>query len=373
MQFWRDLATGDRARLLTQKHASLWLLPDAKTEDIEALIDLPWLNIWDTGTTLDIPLILRGSKQKRTPIIVRQVSDDVSSYSPTKFVRVYGPASISTSKFTGLNDFLALQLKERVSNAVGILLLVGNIESHLDDVFFIQDVAPQLHLAAIWPDNSLAQVDSTIPICRFDTINEFTAAFTPALTPSKVNLINLRDAENLELDETLIESIEKDWTLLSANRLSGKSVSQDDFDRFLNGDPAWHVFALDAPHSRKFEIRLLEELYEEKHLPLYDVLILEVDKIEATVTDPRNTLHQIRLFCEPGSGTTTALRQAATKLAMLGYPVLVSNPNAKKLSAQTTAQFIIDTQDKWRSQRRGRHARRPRQHPIPAICRQRPR
>jgi hypothetical protein len=357
VHMWQDLVAADRVRLLTQRFASLWILPDADSDDVLALGTIPWANVWNTNPFIDVASIFLRAGSTRAPIIVKSANDDVTDFSSQKFVRIYVPPQRTESNFKGLNEFQEMQLKHRVSDTVGLLIVVGKIDQNTQDISFIGDVAPQVHMISF--SQSVAPsllLSSVANLCIFESISEFIDTFRPALERSKSNLANLRDTENLELNDDLLESIEQDWTFLSTYKFSDAKVTQEDFDGFLNGDPVWHVYRVGAPYERTVDVRI-EDLPglapNPKKRTLTDIIVSVVDEIEATVTDPRNTLRQLRLFSEPGSGTTTSLRQAAAAIAMLGYPVLISNPYPKRLSAQTTSQFIIDTQDRWRRSRRG--------------------
>ncbi|NEV77283.1 hypothetical protein DYI24_09535 [Rhodopseudomonas sp. BR0C11] len=348
---WSDMPPSKRNDILIQRYASLWILPDAKLSDVEPLINFPWINIWNTNPSIDIEQLLSLSSTGRQAVIVESADADVSDFPSDRFVRVYSTTSQKAIRSKTLAHFHSMQLKNRVSDAVGLLIFVGKLDRAGDDLSFIQEVAPQLHLITFRHDTPIApdSPGQSDIYCFRDSV-EFLDTFRSRIDDAPPQSALLRDAEHLSVNVDLLRSLNESWTFLSSDELSARSITQDDFDSFLKGDPIWSIFTADALFHRKLEAKtaLSTARQDARTDTLTNFLVDALNELEATGTDPRESLVQFRIFAEPASGLTTCLRQAAIDIAKLGYPVLLTKPNPNRLSSQTMSQFIIDTQDRWR-------------------------
>jgi hypothetical protein len=357
IQRWQDLSASVRARLLAQRSASLWILPNATLDDVLALAGFQWVNVWNSNPEIDVQTILESGSPSRTAILVSSSNDDIEEFSARKFFRLYTPVVSTDSKFGGLREFQTMQLKARVSTAVGLVVLVGRIDDNTADIPFISDLAPQVHLVGFAGRvSALPVVAEAIAVSVFENSEEFISVFRPNVEQSSSVLANLKDTENLVVNEDLLESLEQNWTFLTADRVSESPITQERFDNFLNGEAEWQVYSAGAAYQRALENRIEGPSNGAPHArygTLTEQLSIAIHKIERATPDPRNSLRQIRIFSEPGSGTTTCLRQAAVDIARLGHPVLMSNPSSKDLTPQTVTQFVIDAQDRWRDHRSG--------------------
>ena len=353
---WSNLEVDIRARILTQNFASLWILPGATTSDVSAIKDIPWVNIWNNNPAIDVSAILESATPRREIITVKSSDDDVVDFSTKKFVRLYNSEPSANKNFKGLPEFKAMQLKSRVATAAGIIVFAGPIDQSTQDILFISDLAPHLHLVG-FDDKFSSLPTTTVDLYLFQDTHAFSTVFGPRLEHPDSTLVNLKDTDNLHVSDELLESITQNWTFLTAAKISQKVITQDNFDSFISGDAIWQVYSSGGAYQRQLQNSLSEWNEggaKSEFNSLTDIILKTAREIEAVKTDPRAPLRQIRLFSEQASGTTTVLRQAAVDVSRAGYPVLISNPSTRTLSTQTVVRFIIDTQDRWREGRSGR-------------------
>lgn len=346
------LRTGPVATLIAQGAVSLWILDGAATEDIEALSSVPWVNVWNTHSTIDYEHIHSRLSSSRQVLLVSSIDRDVAEFSRKKFLRVYQYATTKTES-KQLQQFRSMQLKSQVSTTVGVLVIVGPVSLSRSDIQFIREAAPHLILLCVDTSGTLGDVTDLDMFQWSKDAHAFREEAISWTNVSQGNLVNLKDAPNVSIDPELVEAIEEGWTLLTNDKVSATPISQNVFDSFLNGDPEWSVFATGGARERAFAVPAEDRRTSHHDRKLSEVIASVIESVEQTDVDPRDPLRQVRIFAEPGSGSTTSLRAAGIIIAQLGYPVLISNPSPPTLAIEAISQLIINVQDQWRVTRSG--------------------
>lgn len=342
---------------VTRRQISLWILPGARKEQILRLAKVNWVNIWNVGETEDFSSLLEQSGSSRTPIIVETADKDVREFSPQKFIRIYKSSRDKAAFSEQMMAFRDMQLKSLVSSATGLLVFVGPIQSNVDEISWVREIAPHLVLLASEGDVSLDE--SRLPPIFVWNADLDLLAIELGEGERKLDSLtaNLKDAHGIHIDGDLLEAIEESWTFFTADKISAQEITQENFDRFLNGEPEWSAFATGIAYSRRFEDRTVEN-EDSPHVNITTTLsehvLQKVSQLELGESDPRDSIRQIRIFSELGSGTTIGLRNAAMSVAQMGYPVLISKPHVTNLIPKTVEIFLINVQDSWRTFRKGK-------------------
>ena len=170
-------------------------------------------------------------------------------------------------------------------------------------------------------------------------------------------VLDLKDAPGVEVDAAKVESMGDGWELLTRKHVSQPStVTQEDFDAFLSGDAAWEAISADVAYPRGAICRLrpdAEGQPEKPHDPI-EYVLQRVKDLDQAQIDPFDTIEQILIFAEPGSGCTTVLRQIGLAVAREGYPTLITTPYPRRLALDSVLNLVVHLQDAWAEARRGR-------------------
>lgn len=342
---------------VNRRQMSLWILPGVREEQVSCLARVNWINIWNIGGTNDLPSLLVQSGANRKPIIVDNVDKDVSEFSSNNFVRIYSSSQPDAAVSENMMVFRDMQLKSLVSSATGLLVFVGPVQPNIDEIAFVREIAPHLVLLSTEGDASINQDRQLVNFIWDADLESLAAELVEGDHQSKSLTADLKDAQGVTIDEDLLEAVEKGWTFLTADKISATDITQENFDRFLNGEPEWAAYSAGIAYSRRFKDRTGEEfdsLDDQRTIILSEHIREKILDLEQGESDPSNPIRQVRIFSELGSGTTTALRDAAVSVAQMGYPVLISKPHVMDLIPKTVELFLIDLQDHWRDSRRGR-------------------
>ena len=137
--------------------------------------------------------------------------------------------------------------------------------------------------------------------------------------------------------------------------MRASDVDQEMFDKFLNGESEWPIYAQNGAFLRPLLYPSAaiptDQLGEKVPFPIKVFALIA--ELEQTEIDPRDALRQLIIFAEPGSGTTIFLRQLAMYIAQAGYPTFLSNPQPKNLTLGALGRAIGKIQDLWWEHRRG--------------------
>lgn len=346
----------DIAVPLVFKEISLWLLPNTKEEDLKLLLNLPWVNIWNETINTDIEALWYEYGDERKPLIINQPIQDTQNFRESEFVRIY---NISPSKSHDRRQKRFIErLKDRVEETKGLLCFVGSVNESWETILLASELSPGLNILII-NDNAeeLSSNEERDLYCWSESLKSFVEYCQKITTVSKSeSVVNLKNAFGLQLNKTLCEDISQHWTLLSALLTTKpRTISQESFDAFLNADPVWEAYAAGVPYLRRETCK--KKLKGENGIKPFDFVeevVTKIQWVDKATLDPNEQLNQIIIYCEPGSGITTILRQASMALARLGFPTLISKPHLRSFGGKSLENFIIDTQDEWLKNRKGK-------------------
>ena len=332
---------------------SAWLLPDTRHIDVGRLCVPLWSNVWNFNDSLDVFSIYQD---KHPDDKVLQVSDFESIGSETGFyTRIYQlrrTAELSLSSL--LKRIRVDQLKLNAADLGGALFIVGGGSLVTEDLQLVAELAPQVHLCVVPLDSNAFQYNGIegrdVAVWRAGIDAFLDSLSILGKRTSASELIDLKNARSVPIPRSITAELGEDWTLLTTKHTATSGIVQSQFDRFINGEFEWAVYAARGAHLRKFfrswqarnaDVNLLDEAR---------ALILELD---STDIDPRDPLRQLIIFAEAGSGITTLLRQLAVDVAQMGYPTLITSPMPRNLKVRSLGEVIGSLQDIWWRERKG--------------------
>lgn len=340
---------------LVFKEISLWILPGTKKDDLKLLLNLPWINIWDETIETDIEKLWYEHGDEREPLKIDKPIQDAQNFRESEFVRIYN-ISPSNADDRRQKRFVE-RLKDRVEETKGLLCFVGSVKEHWETILLAHDLSPGLDILIINNDAKELSFNEEWDLYFWSkNLKSFvTYCQKIAAALKSESVVNLKNALGLQLNKTLLEDISQHWTLLNASLTTPRMISQDAFDAFINADPAWEAYAAGVPYIRREACK--KKLKNENKIRSFD-FVEEVEKkiqwVDKEVLDPNEQLNQIIIYCEPGSGATTLLRQVSMTLARLGFPTLISKPHLRSFGGKSLENFIIETQDLWLKNRKGK-------------------
>ncbi len=338
--------------------SSLWLLPGVRQEALAELANLYWENVWNLDPSTDFAELVQNASSGREPLVVSDADADPESFHARKYVRIYQiPMEKRVTASPALQRIKTEQLKLRVSQIGGVLFVVGPIAQHLDDLDIIREVGPQLRICILTENegaDDFAAGSHDIFLWP-NTLEDFAEEYEScSVSISAPHILDLKEAKGVEVPAGLLDELGEDWTLVTRDKISPYPVDQGSFDGFLNGDRVWSVFASGGAYLRSLlaPLKCSQDGNRQKIDFLKEILCI-THEIDATQVDPRDSLRQLIIFAESGSGITTYLRQLGVLIAQAGYPTLISNSLPRKLSPQSLGRVVGAIQDLWWRNRRG--------------------
>jgi hypothetical protein len=331
---------------LVRGHLSLWILPNASAHDVADLAGVAWTNVWNLDHSIDFEQIIRTKNESRHLLIINSAEQDVIEFSPKEYLRVYRPKDTTNSASPQIRAYETMRLKSRVEAATGLLVFVGPIDSgSLSEIALVREFAPHLVLLSL---SQPTEGELSTNYVWDSELKSFCNLVEQGLSLDAEPTAILKGATRVRLDPIQYRKIGSAWSFLTANDLQTE-VTQERFDQFLKGEAEWSIFSAGAAFPRLLKRGSDSGASPKGSDKLADEVINRIDELEKREPDPRDSLRHIRIFCEPGSGTTTALREAATYVALRGYPVLVSKPSATKFDSGLVINFIVDILSRWHS------------------------
>jgi hypothetical protein len=344
---------------LRQKRLLLWVLPGCTEEQLLPLLKLPWVTAWNDCQQLDFTKLWDNNleNRQRELVVVESPDQDPPELRTTDFLRVYQlhpltPKNGSTAKKLAR---YAERLRDKIEGyKTGIITFVGSTldSSSLEKVELAHELAPLLLITLITQDSiTFSREGDGIAYQWTESTTQFREQCQDLITnvDSGSLILDLKDAPEISVNPSLLEDLSNYWTLLSHGLISPpqEEVSQEDFDRFINGEEIWSLYALDAAYRRQC-------YHSERPTDFVEQVIEGIRKFETEEADPTDQLRQFLLFSESGSGVTTLLRQTAMALAKKCYPTLMAKPFSQGFGGRSLENFIVDVQDKWQDNRHGK-------------------
>lgn len=354
----RTFEESEIGRDILRRRTSLWILPLTSASTLNFLATLHWENVWNFEGSVDFASMLRGSQPSREPLVVTDASADPETFRASAYVRVYQMVNADRAQFSkSLQRIKIEQLKLRISQVGGTIFVVGDVLKNWEDVELIGEIAPQLNVCLVpEPEDLLSLDQSRERVFLWSAgIGELRRQYAMDIGQGAINnLLDLKDARGVAIPSTTLEELTPNWTLLTRDKITHDSVSQSLFDEFLNGKAEWQVYAAGGAYLRPLLAPRKEGGEGQRAKARFpDELLRIVRKLDQAEIDPRDSLRQIIIFSEPGSGTTTFLRQLAVSTAQAGYPVLISNPLPRNLTPHILGRVVGEIQDLWWQHRRG--------------------
>jgi DNA-dependent RNA polymerase auxiliary subunit epsilon len=343
---------------LRQKRLLLWVLPGCTEEQLLPLLKLPWVTAWNDCPQLDFTKLWDNNLEdrQREPFVVESPDQDPDELRTTDFLRVYQLHPLTPKNGSTARKWVryAEQLRDKIEEyTTGIITFIGsNLDSaSLDKVVLAHDLAPRLPITLITQDSITSPIEGDGIAYQW---TKSTTHFREECQTLIVNvdrgslILDLKDVSGMMADAALLEDLSNYWTLLSRGLTNPpQDVSQEDFDRFVNGEEIWSLYALEAAYRRKC-------YQSEQHIDFIEQVIEKIRNFEKDEVGPTDQLRQFLLFSESGSGVTTLLRQTAMALAKSGYPTLMAKSFSQGFGGRSLENFIVDVQDKWQDNRHGK-------------------
>nr|VFK55423.1 MAG: hypothetical protein BECKTUN1418D_GA0071000_10328 [Candidatus Kentron sp. TUN] len=350
-----DLSVTPAYGAIKRREISLWVLPGATSVEITSLVGLPWVNIWDASPEFDVSNLWESVDNSRRPFKVDRPEQDHNNFPVSEFVRIY---DVKQRETDGLKQKRSIdRLKDRIEESNGLLCFVGRAQKNWDDIHLAQELADGMDIVVLDAEEAAGLSDDCPKILLWwDKGAESFANACKAMIDlgDAPEIVDLKDAPGIRLNSQLLEDVSKYWTFIGkAIGTPPAAINQEAFDAFLNGDhDSWTAYSMRAPYRRRVACekkpKKPNELAKEpKKVDFIDEVLERARRLEREHLEPTEQFRQILIFCEPGSGITTLLRQLAIKLAEQGFPTLLSKPFPKSFGGRSLENFIIDAQDQW--------------------------
>jgi hypothetical protein len=267
----------------------------------------------------------------------------------SEFVRVFDVRVKEGIRASRLSE----RLKDEVENIEGLLCFLGDTNSNLPEIELVRELAPNLIILVIDPNYSefVGNFEEVFiwKTALTELINDFNNLLDNAFSDS---ILMLREAGNVDIAPNLLEDVSRRWTVLSSNYVQPpNNLTQEDFDEFLNGDENWGSFSYGVPYNRASATFITNSEGSDSTINFLDYVYEKAKALEVSRPGPHESLEQILMFTEPGSGATTILRQAAMFLAKEGFPTIISKPAVRDLNFGSLENFILNIQDTWKNKR----------------------
>ena len=351
----------DRLRpLINQRMMALWLPPDCIDSVVRAAIQIPWTIVWSEIEPDRLKRLLNEVHGRTYRVIDNKVdapppgtgSDIAFIYDVS--VPSQGPAPEILRKRRRSEE-----LENEVEGWSGLLVYAGPADQSANWLELIEALAPSATVLTKEPNAEF--VISTLtpaPLTWAGGLVQLFRETSEYLREREMHsVLDLKDANGIEVDATKIESMGDGWELLTRRHTNQPAkVTQQDFDEFLSGDATWEAISAGVAYPRGAicRLRLGSEGQQEKPLDPIDFVVRQVKLHDQKEIDPFDTINQILIFAETGSGCTTLLRQIGLAVAREGYPTLVTTPHPRRLAPESLLNLVIHLQDAWAEARRGR-------------------
>lgn len=351
-----DLNIAPIKEAIRRREMSLWVLPSVTNTEIRSLIGLPWINVWDASPKIDVSALWESIDESRQPLKIGRPDQDYDSFRVSEFVRIYNITKRESDSLR--HKRFVDRLKDRVEESSGLLCFAGSVKEHWEEVEFVRELAPGLEIVILNANLPTLPAESAETYMWWDKdVKAFSVACKEMVgSVGDPEVVDLKDAQDVRLDRQLLEDVSRHWTFVS-NAISTppNAISQEEFDSFLNGDDSWAVYSMGAPYRRKEACkRIGVNKSKSTNVDFIDEVLKHAHALEHAQLEPTEQFEQILIFCESGSGITTLLRQTALELKAQGFPTLISRAFPRSFGGQSLENFIIDVQDRWLKNRKGR-------------------
>jgi hypothetical protein len=249
------------------------------------------------------------------------------------------------------------ELENLIENWDGLIIFPSTIENHTRWLAVITALAPNATVLAACVDAPPANKESDLALLcwtgsfadLFDQANQYIQE------QEKSDVIDLKNARGVEIDQDKFQSVSESWELLTRRHIDGsRTVNQEEFDAFLSGDANWPILSAGVARDRG-PICALQTAEDDLERPIDPIAFVRdaVSTVDQMEVDPQNAINQILIFAEQGSGCSTVLRQIGLALARDGFPTLLTKPQPRELSPESPSNLIIHIQDRWSELRKG--------------------
>ena len=347
-------------RLFDQRMIALWMPRECDDAIVRAAMPLPWQVIWsEIDPNRLVPLLNEDHERLYRVIDNKDNAPPAGTSSDITFVYdvsvpIQGEASDIVRKRRRANE-----LENEVEGWEGLLIYAGPADQSAKWLEVIEALAPaatvlleELNAGSVCPPSPLAPLLWTGGLSQL-----FRKTSDYFRERRRRGVLDLKDAPGVEVDAAKVESMGDGWELLTRGHISHPpTVTQEAFDGFLSGDVAWEAISADAAYPRGSICRLrprAEGQSAKPHDPI-EYVLQRIKSLDQVQTDPSDTIDQILIFAEPGSGCTTVLRQIGLAVARAGYPTLVTRPYPRRLALESVLNMVVHLQDAWAEARRGR-------------------
>lgn len=376
--------------LLRERRALLWLcqrhelLPGKKIHDDEAsLLDVErsyrsevseldlkiasiyWEAIWSDSVK---GLIVKATEQKikdsktpnnaRLPLILATDPDQEGQIYTREHLPIYllrGLLNYSDIEGRFPSQALLRRLRYQLNTLRKLqdypdrllVILGGQEDTDLELSFdaIAEFAPPDMKVVIVWPSDSLKIPDNIrIPVMVWNGSSEQFIDFLISLEVPEADHISkfqirIRN-KSLALTDIEISKILDSYNVILENDLiktDPKDVNRNVFEQFIRGDEKdWRGYATGLVYPRDYQPLNIS-------LSLDKLLIRELEKT-ATMSETSNVT--LTLPAQTGSGVTTLLRQAAFKVASLGFPTLLLQQSQVGLNIDILSSFLSRIQQK---------------------------
>ncbi|UFI03124.1 hypothetical protein [Roseibium aggregatum] len=320
--------------------AALWLTEDCDANSAGDLVEIGWARVWSAVS----PQALEQSNSERNSRLQFLHSrNEVPMEGAHRGIQfIYNTSrEVVGAETADLRRRRAEEMENIVEGWRGAIVVIGKLSDQLAELF--RSLAPTAQIFVIDSDDAESRASLVQDFLKILQSLENLVADEDALA--------LKGTPNLQIDAEYMEPLSHSWEIITKGILnSGGKVTQEDFDNFLSGQRGWECISAGAVFPREKLLRSENDA----ELDLVSEVVKSARSLDEQEVDPSEAVIRFRLFCEPGAGCTTLLKQAAIKLARAGYPVLISRPHPHNLRPQDVIRLVIAVQDTWASQREGK-------------------
>lgn len=339
-------------------HISLWIGEGTIHSEITKLFCLPIKQIW-LDTNFDFSHLQNSDGSSKSFIYTDSDDQTHKHHLHDNLTLIHATSAASTPKTANLNKSLIqlwdIKQKAKLQDISGVVLFAGELDYLKNDLNFLFETSPTLQILLL-QKNDIAKFQPGRSCFYWkNSISSF-AKQVQQLLEGRNDLYSLyvrgSDENRLKLsfDQPLLNDLEISWHIISARDLSQRLVTQAIYDRFLEGYPEWPVFLAHGVYARPTAtIPLRQSKSQSAHAGFVDQVSFVLHNLWKEGDNPTQSLRQILLYTEPGSGSTTLLRLAAIKSAESGFPTILLRRNAGNFRSRSVERFITNLQELMRS------------------------
>jgi hypothetical protein len=337
---------------IDQRRLGLWLGAECDSSTLQEALTVPWSVIWSEISTESLRRSLQSVRDVSV-VVVGSVAEAPPGKHDGQIVYIFDTSvgNLGTPTDLTRKQRHAEALENKVEGWDGLLVCVGAGPRSIRWQNLVAALAPTAPLLLV-ADETSNPTDLPTLATKWDSsaIELFSLMVRHRAEMARSDLLDLKDAKGISIDANKVLAVSDGWELLTRGHIIAPSiVTQTDFDAFLSGDPAWIAVRAGAAYLRgkicSFSTKETQSRVD--GVDAIEFVRNRMRDLDQREPDPFETLDQVLLFSEPGSGCTTTLKQIALAIARDGYPTLVTRPDPRDLTLDSLQNLIVEIQERW--------------------------